>query len=114
MTEQTRPFSQAQREQTENMLLELHVPIHRVGFEQLCIAIPCFARDPAQSLSKELYPQVAEHFGNADWRSVERAIREAIYYAWNHGDPAVWEAYFPGQLTAPSNRLFIITLSRRL
>lgn len=93
------------------LLLELGIPAHRVGYEQLCVALPHFARDKQQCLSTELYPFVAERLRYSDWRAVEHAIREVIACGWKHRDPAVWSRYFPGFRRAPSNKRFIATLA---
>lgn len=103
----------AQR-QTSYMLHELGVPVHRVGYPQLCVGIPRFAENKTQSLTKDLYPYIADHFGHFDWRSTEHAMRLAILHAWDHGDPAAWAKYFPGLQKAPSNKLFISTLAEYL
>ncbi len=99
---------------TIQMLRELRIGIHRLGYRQLFIAIPCYAMDDMQSLSKELYPYIAEYFGYSDWHPVEHAIRVAIVDAWEHRDPIVWEYYFPGSKKPPSNKQFIATLAERL
>lgn len=99
---------------TIKMLHELQIGIHRLGYRQLFIAIPCYALDNNQSLSKELYPYVAEYYGYKDWHPVEHAIRVAIIDAWEHRDPFTWEYYFPGSKKAPSNKRFIATLAERL
>ena len=102
------------REATCCMLHELQIGIHRLGYKQLTIAVPCFALDDQQSLSKELYPYVANYFGYANWQPVEHAIRDAILDAWEKRDPAAWEKYFPGMKKPPSNKQFIATLAERL
>ena len=103
-----------QQETTIEMLHKLNIGIHRLGYRHLTVAVPCFALDDNQSLTKELYPSVADSCGCADWHSVERSIRTAIRAAWNHRDPAVWEQFFPNQAKAPSNKQFIATLAERL
>lgn len=101
-------------EATSKMLRELGLPIHRVGFHQLCIGIPQFSTNPTQSLNCDVYLYVADYFGFTDYRNVERSIRDVILAAWTNRDPAVWDAYFPGIDKRPSNRLFISTLADRL
>lgn len=101
-------------EPTIKMLHDLHIGIHRLGYKQLTIAIPCYAIDDCQSLTKEVYPYVAQYFGYADWHPIERAIRSAILDAWEDRVPVVWEQYFPGTKKAPSNKLFISTLAELL
>lgn len=89
----------------------LGIPVHRKGYRQLTIAIACFAKDDTQSITKELYPDVAKVAGIQDWRLVERDIRTVIQYAWENRDPCAWDIYFPGADKAPSNKFFISTLS---
>lgn len=96
------------------MLHELGISTHRLGYRHLIIAIPCYARDTDQSLSKEVYPYVASCVGFVDWHSVERSIRTVISDAWDKRIPEVWERYFPGQQKAPTNHQFIAVLAERL
>lgn len=101
-------------EPTISMLHELQIGIHRLGYKQLTIAVPCFALDDSQSLTKELYPYVACYFGYTDWHPVEHSIRTAILDAWEHRNPEVWEQYFPNQKKPPSNKQFLAVLAERL
>lgn len=107
-------FSRAWREQTGSMLHELGFPAHRIGYKQLCIAIPRYAQDSTQSIIKELYPYIAVIFGYTGWCAVEHAMRCAIHDAWFNCDPDIWEEYFPNSRKPPSNKLFIATLAERL
>ena len=102
------------QEQAAGLLRELGIPCHRVGYLQLCMAIPLYALDERQSLSKDIYPLVAAHWGYTDWRTIEHAIRIVILFSWLHRDPAAWNRYFPNPDKAPSNKLFIATLAERL
>ena len=99
---------------TRQMLHELGIPVHRIGYRQLCIAIPLAARDPSLHITKELYPYIASRFGYSNWHPVERAIRSAIYDAWNRRDTAIWNLYFPGYEKVPPNKLFILELAERI
>ena len=100
-------------EKVKQLLYDLSVaPYHR-GYRRLCLALPYFARDPEQSLAKELYPHIAAETGTTPC-SVEASIRRAILHAWNHGDRAVWQTYFPGITKAPSNQVFIATVAEYL
>lgn len=103
----------ALRDPTITMLHELGISIHRLGYKYLTIAVPCYLIDDTQSLTKEVYPYVANHFGCTDWHSVERSIRTVILTAWEHGDPGVWEQYFLNQKKPPSNKQFIAVLAER-
>lgn len=107
-------FGLTPQEQTIQMLHDLNCPIHRIGYRHLSQAIPYFAQSSSQSLSKEVYPKVTEHFGNLDCRAVEHSIRSTIQDAWNRRDPVMWRIYFPHADRAPSNKLFISTLAERL
>lgn len=99
---------------TSLMLQELGIPAHRIGYRQLSAAIPRYARDNVQSLTKELYPAIARQFGQSSWSSVEHAVRLAILDGWKQGRPEIWEAYFHSCRKPPSNKLFIATLAERL
>lgn len=105
---------QIKQEPTIDMLHELSIGVHRLGYKYLTVAIPCFSLNDTQSLTKELYPYVADCFGCTDWHSVERSIRAVILDAWAHRDPAVWDQYFPHRSKAPSNKQFIAVLAELL
>jgi len=92
------------------LLRELGIPRHRLGFSLLCLALPRYAVSENLSLSKELYPQIAQTLSLSDWRAAEHAIREVIHYAWLHRDPEVWGRYFPQFEKAPSNKVFLAAL----
>lgn len=96
------------------LLHELGIGVHLLGYRYLAVAIPCYACNSEQSLSKEIYPYVAHCFGCVDWHPVERSIRSAIGDAWEHRNPAVWEQYFPNQKKAPTNKQFMAVLAERL
>lgn len=96
------------------LLSQLTIPAHKAGFQQLLAAIDLFAKDPGQSLSKELYPAVAKKLGFEDWKSVEHSIRRAILTGWQHRDPITWERFFPESKKPPSNKAFIALLARQL
>lgn len=96
------------------ILSELGIPTHKNGYEQLLTAIPLYALDRRQSLSKELYPAVAKAFGYRDWKAIEHSIRSVITAAWKHRDPIVWQRYFPGMHSRPSNKTFLAALADQL
>ena len=85
------------------------------GYSYLIDAIPLYAKDPSQAITKELYVAVGQHHGKAG-PLVERAIRNAIDKAWQRGDPAVWRQYFPcgpdGTVPRPSNGSFITRMAQ--
>ena len=96
------------------LLSQFCIPAHKAGYQQLLSAIEFFVRDPGQSLSKELYPAVAEKLGYEDWKSVEHSIRRAILTGWQHRDPITWNRFFPDARKPPSNKAFIALLARQL
>lgn len=102
------------RQRVCRMLLELGIPIHRVGYKYLVMAVLCFQEDDTQSLTKGLYPDIALHFGYGDWHPVEHAIRMVILSGWENRIPGAWERYFPCARRCPSNKLFIATLAQFL
>lgn len=102
------------QELTRQMLHALGIPTKLVGYQFLCLGIPSFSQNDMQSMTKELYPLIGKQFGYVSWCGVERAIRSAISEAWEHGDPDVWNQYFPGCTKAPSNMVFITTLAEHL
>lgn len=108
------PFEQSEAAYqilTRQFLHELNIPVHRVGYRHLCIAIPRYAQDVSQSLTKDIYPYVASRYRDSEWNSVERAVRSVIRDAWERRDAAVWDRYFPNCRRVPSNKLFISMLA---
>lgn len=106
------------QEQIRHHLRMLNIPTHLDGHRQLCIALPLFAQNPQQRITKELYPAVARIFGCHDWRSVEHSVRNAIVYGWKHRDNAIWRKYFGlsanGTVSCPSNKEFLSRLAELL
>jgi len=100
-----------------NLLLTLSVPTKLKGYACLREAILEAVRDPAQQVTKELYPKVAKLCdGNAV--QVERSIRSAIASAWERRDEQIWRMYFrpnqAGQLERPTNAAFISCIAARV
>lgn len=97
---------------------QLHFGTHWDGYRQLCAAIPMFAKDPSQFITKEIYPAVAKQCGCKSAECVEHSIRKAIHSAWEKGDVAMWRKYFTpgvrGRVSCPSNKEFICRLSELL
>lgn len=87
------------------------------GCTYLRHAIPLFAADPLQSVTKVLYPQVAKKCGCAP-SHVERSIRSAIEAAWKRRDENIWKLYFAtdetGNVIRPTNGTFIARLAQQL
>ena len=98
------------RTAVSNLLLALGVPTKLRGYACLREAILERMRDPAQSVTKELYPTVAALCGGTAVQ-VERSIRSAIAAAWTRGDDQLWQLYFPGETARPTNTAFISRLA---
>lgn len=96
----------------------LNIPTHLDGYRQLCLALPMYARNPQQLMTKELYPAVARLCGCKDGRSVEHSIRKAIQAAWKHRDNAIWRKYFAfgpqRTIPCPTNKEFLCSLAEIL
>ena len=60
----------------------------------LVSAICIMLDNPHVSMTKELYPSVAEIWGT-DWKQAEHAIRNCIHNAYKHRNDWVWRMYFP-------------------
>lgn len=103
---------------TVGYLHALNVPTHLDGYRQLCLALPMYAKDPQQLLTKELYPAIAQVCGCKDGRAVEHSIRKAIQTAWRKRNSNVWRKYFPvgprGTVPCPTNKEFICCLAEYL
>ena len=108
------PNAPATQARVSGMLRELGIPVHRIGYRLLREAIPRFAQDRSQSVTKELYPYLAREFACSGWQAAERSMRIAILSAWERGDPEAWQKYFPGIQKAPCNKQFIATLAEFL
>lgn len=99
-----------------NLLLHLGFSARLNGFLFLQAGIPMYMRDPAQSMTKELYVSIGALYGK-DARQVERSIRNAIDSAWQHRDDAVWRQYFyapGGAIPRPSNNEFFARMAAAL
>lgn len=99
---------------TSDLLLDLGMPTNLKGYKNLREAIPLMAKDPGQSLTKELYPAVGK-LCDSSAKQVERDIRNAISSAWQQRDEQVWRRYFhPGKdggIPKPTNGAFISRLA---
>lgn len=102
------------RDAVHRAMLDLGIPAHKVGFEQLHLAIVRFSQDKMQTMTKEIYPFVARSLGCSSWRAVERSIRDAIGYAWVRRDLTVWANYFPKHKRPPSNKSFIAAVAEKV
>ena len=73
-------------EKISNIFITVGIPAHIKGYQFLREAIKLAIENPEiiNSITKKLYPTIAEHFGTSASK-VERAIRHAIEVAWNRG-----------------------------
>lgn len=104
----------ASRAAVTGFLLELGVPAQLDGYDYLQKAIPIYASNPSQALTKELYCAVGENC-RASAIQVERSIRTATKSAWARRDESVWRQYFPAEGArahrCPTNGEFISRLA---
>lgn len=105
------------RSQAANLLLLLGVSTKLRGYAYLRESIVLMAKAPDQSITKELYPEVAKRCGCAAMH-VERCARSAIAAAWENRDEQMWRLYFApdssGVITRPTNGEFISRLAGAL
>lgn len=95
----------ASREQVNRFLYWLGVPSGYNGYQPLVESLTILAEDPAQSITKVLYPEVAKRIGSGP-KAVERNIRSAIEQAWKIRNVERWQQLFPELSDRPSNSLF--------
>lgn len=74
------------RKEINKLLHSLGMPAHVLGYEYTreAIFIALGNKDILRSITKELYPSVAQAFNTTPSR-VERAIRHAVELAWDRG-----------------------------
>lgn len=102
-----------------DMIHEIGIPAHIKGYQYLRHAIMLVIDnlDVINSITKQLYPTVAEDFHTTASR-VERAIRHAIEVAWDRGDTEVLNSIFGYTIATskgkPTNSEFIAMIADRL
>lgn len=102
-----------------NVIHEIGVPAHIKGYQYLrhAIIVAVEDMDVINSITKTLYPMVAEAFGTTPSR-VERAIRHAIEVAWDRGDLETLQKYFGFTVSntkgKPTNSEFIALIADKL
>lgn len=102
-----------------NVIHEIGVPAHIKGYQYVRYAILLAVEDMdvINSITKTLYPKVAEYFGTTPSR-VERAIRHAIEVAWDRGDLETLQKYFGYTVSntkgKPTNSEFIALIADKL
>ena len=88
------------------------------GTRYLRAGIPIYAKDQSQQFCKEVIPAIVEACQCRSTDQVEHAIREAIRYAWNNGDPESWLTYFSSSRLfcskCPTNKAFIARMALEL
>lgn len=111
MNQAAPPQAPDPRVTVSNVLLQLGFPTKRRGYGSLREAILLFAKDPSQSITKELYPAVVAQSSGTTVYQVEHAIRSIIRAAWERRDDRIWQLYFPpdenGTVPCPTNAAFI-------
>ena len=99
------------------ILLQMGITAKIRGYNYLREAVLLMLKDPGQSLTKELYPAVADICDAAPIQ-IERSIRSAIQTAWTKRDDTVWRLYLPpagcGGIPRPTNADFICRLADHL
>ncbi|MBQ2932707.1 MAG: sporulation transcription factor Spo0A [Clostridia bacterium] len=98
---------------------EIGIPAHIKGYQYIRHAIMLVIEnlDVINSITKTLYPTVAEDFHTTASR-VERAIRHAIEVAWDRGDTETLNSIFGYTIATskgkPTNSEFIAMIADRL
>ena len=103
------PAHSSPRAHLTAILLQLGISPRISGYEYLREAILLMMKTPGMSLTKELYPSIAEQC-KVDAEQVERSIRTAIQTAWKRRDDALWQQYLPafgGSVPRPVNAVFL-------
>ena len=102
-----------------NVIHEIGVPAHIKGYQYVRYAIILAVNnmDVINSITKTLYPMVAQEYGTTPSR-VERAIRHAIEVAWDRGDLETLQKYFGYTVSnakgKPTNSEFIALIADKL
>jgi two-component system response regulator (stage 0 sporulation protein A) len=104
------------RVSVRSMLMELNVPAKRRGFTYLEKCIRQYLKNPGQSLTKGIYPNVAQVHDTKP-EAVERAIRQAVHESWENRNDSIWRMYFnpgrEGKIPRPTNAEFISRLAEQ-
>lgn len=109
-----KPSSPDPRSMISNILLHLGISTKLRGYGYIRESVLLMAKDPNQSITKELYPAVAAICGGTAVQ-IERSIRSAIHAAWAHRGMHNWQIYFvpdeTGTIPRPTNASFISHLA---
>ena len=104
---------------TVNYLRAVGVPAHLKGYAYIKSALQYCVRHGGKvpNLSTELFPILGAPYG-ASWKTVDRDIRTAIEYAWNHGNIDAQHQLFGYTVDrgsgAPTCKEFIAMLCERV
>ena len=102
-----------------DIIHEIGVPAHIKGYQYLRSAILMAVQDMdiLNSITKQLYPSIAEEYGTTSSR-VERAIRHAIEVAWGRGSMDTINDLFGYTINAgkgkPTNSEFIAMIADKI
>lgn len=102
-----------------DIIHEIGVPAHIKGYQYLRSAILMAVQDMdiLNSITKQLYPSIAEKYGTTSSR-VERAIRHAIEVAWGRGSMDTINDLFGYTINAgkgkPTNSEFIALIADKI
>lgn len=111
------PQPQNDNQVIANILMSMGFSPKLDGYAYLVDAIPLYAQDSSQSITKELYVAVGQ-LHRKEPSLVERSIRSAIEKAWKDREDAVWRQYFrpapDGTIARPSNGTFIARIAHGL
>lgn len=107
------------RKEITKLMHNLGMPAHVLGYEYTreAILIALGNKDILRSMTKELYPAVAQAFNSTPSR-VERAIRHAVELAWDRGDLNALHKFFGYTVSSkkgkPTNSEFLSALADHL
>lgn len=102
-----------------DIIHEIGVPAHIKGYQYLRSAIMIAVNDMdiLNSITKQLYPTIAEMYGTTSSR-VERAIRHAIEVAWGRGNVETINDMFGYTVSAgkgkPTNSEFVALIADKI
>ena len=102
-----------------DMLRQLGIPCNLAGYKYLSSAILLCITDMSllDSITGQLYPAIAKKYGTS-WKSIERAIFNAIEIGWKKADQKLVCFIFGNTLShnnkIPSNSTFITTIVEEL
>ena len=105
--------------EVRSLFLELGAPDHLAGhpYAVKAILMALQDREQLQSLTRVLYPNLADHFGTSPAR-IERGIRHLVEVTWMRGDEETQTRYFGNIINAdrgkPTNGEFISCISEKL